>query len=440
MENDGGSNSNSNNQQTCASDKVTVNNAENNSLNDNTIASSKSNNNDNSHNKEGGQTKDTENTTKDTDMSSAWQEQAQHCKVLGDSSFRLKDYAQAIQHYTAALSLDPDNATILSNRSAAYLVSGISKSKALHDAQACVQLGGMGLKGYSRLAAAQQALGRYVEAYETWKKILAEDPQHKAALQGVSDCEPHLPKQSKHDEDAPAAKDDVDELDDFFDDVEQVVQDQKVQKAQAMEDKPTKAIANSKQSLGTVDDQISRLLAPHYAWKNLNPYLVLDIDHTASLEDVARRYKALSLLLHPDKNQSHARPDQVQLAYDEVLKAKQQIIDNPDKRKHVQDLIEQGMIQGKRDYKEQKELSLEDCQKKAVQRLFAQVEQARREVEARERKQEQREKQQEREEIDKQKQSMAFDKNWQQDERVNKRIGSWREFSTKKKKVNDEEE
>ena len=54
-----------------------------------------------------------------------------------------------------------DNKVYYSNRSAAYIKAD-SKSKALWDAQKCVELAPDWVKGYSRLGAAQQSLKRLV--------------------------------------------------------------------------------------------------------------------------------------------------------------------------------------------------------------------------------------------------------------------------------------
>jgi len=74
------------------------------------------------------------------DSSDDWKIQRDAEKQLGDASFRSGDYRTALAHYTAALSVDPDFAVALSNRSACYMKVG-EKSRTLHDAQACVGLG-----------------------------------------------------------------------------------------------------------------------------------------------------------------------------------------------------------------------------------------------------------------------------------------------------------
>ena len=38
-------------------------------------------------------------------------------------------------------------------------------------------------------------------------------------------------------------------------------------------------------------------------YRNLNPYEVLQVDPDATLDDVKKKYRRLSILVHPDKNQ-----------------------------------------------------------------------------------------------------------------------------------------
>lgn len=393
-----------------------------------------------------------------------WKIQRDAQKHLADTAFRSGDYKSAIEGYTAALSLDPEFAVCLSNRSAAYLKNN-EKSKALHDAQECVRLGTMKSKGHSRLAAALQSLGRHEQALINWKKVVKEDPNNGAAKNGVEVCQKELDKlkekereeeqarkKEKEEEKAAAetAKDDGDSLlDDFFDDVDtaasQVAKEKEMAIAAASQQIPTNAIKNSKKDLGTAGSQIERLLQTNYKWKNFNPFHVLDIPHTASKDDISKRYKALSLLLHPDKNTGNER---VQLAYDEVLKAKQ-LLDDDNKANHCRQLAEQGMIVGQSEWEQKQRQrkaqkkgggrdnddddTLESFQRKAILKIFADVEYKRREVEKRERDYDVREKQKEEEEEQKARDERKFDKNWKKDERVKTRIGNWRQFQVKKK-------
>ena len=373
--------------------------------------------------------------TTDPDSNEDWKVQLDANKGLGDNAFRSGDYPTAIHHYTAALSLDPSHATLLSNRSAAYLKNG-EKSKALHDAQ---KIGDrMGLKGTSRLAAALQALGRWDKALAEWERILKQDGQHKAALEGQKVCQAAVKaaqeeEKAKEQEEPEKTEDDL--LDDFFDDVEEVAAETKKQQLAADEPVATEAIRNHKKDLGTAESQIDRLLAENYKWRNLNPFFVLDIPHTASTDDISRRYKALSLLLHPDKNRGKDT-DRVQEAYDQVLKAKAKLADE-DKARHVRQLVEEGVKQATEDWEKEgakDRKKLKDMQDKAVQKIFAQVEYNRRQLEERTRNQEKRERDQEEEEIQKERNTRDFDTKWKQEERVDKRIGNWRDFAKKKKK------
>jgi DnaJ family protein C protein 8 len=385
--------------------------------------------------------KSNNNHTTDTDD---WKIQRDACKLQADQAFQSADYASAIHHYTAALSVDPDFCVAYSNRSAAYLRNG-EKSKALQDANQCIALGGMPAKGYSRQAAALQALGRWEAALESWKQVIALETQNAAAVKGVHDCQLRVQQQQeqlardKPQGDDDDEKDPGDDLDDFFNDVEVAAALVKMEKTAAAQPQATDAIKNQKKSLGTPVQQIERLLQTNYQWRNLNPFHVLDVPHTATAEEISRRYKGLSLLLHPDKNQTEPR---AQEAYDEVLKAKA-MLDDELKATHCRQLVEKGMIRGQAEYdKLQKSVgprpaangvSLPELQSKAVQRIFADIEHKRREIERRERRYEQRTQKQEDEEEQKEINGRKFDKEWKQEDRVDKRIGNWRDFEKKKK-------
>ena len=403
-----------------------------------------------------------------------WQVQRDHHKQLADTAFKCQGFKTAIDEYSKAISLDPDFVVLYSNRSAAYLRNS-EKSKALKDAEKCVALDPKFAKGYSRLGAALHSLRRYDKAKEAYHQVLTLDANNAVAKKGIQDCEAELERQRKEHEqqkevfeeqfkaqkgeatdaattssmpaedgdnkDKSAEKtgededDDDDLLNDFFDDVEEAVAEKKNKKAAANEEvKATNAIKNQKLDLGTTASQIERLLKPNYEWRNLNPFYVLQLTHDANEEEISRRYKALSLLLHPDKNHGN---EQAQLAYDQVQKAKT-ILSDSTRAKHAQMLAEEGAKIGQQlwDKSDQKTDSLEAFQERETLRIFAQVEQKRREVEERERKFEQRERQQEDEAEEKERQSRKFDKQWRDEERVGKRVGNWRDFANggKKKK------
>ena len=235
-------------------------------------------------------------------------------------------------------------------------------------------------------------------------------------------------------------------LDDFFSEVEKVTE-KKPKPAKTDEAKSESSgvrIKTQISDLGTSASQIDRLLQVNYEWKNLNPFNVLDLPHTIDDESIiSARYRALSLLVHPDKCPDD--PVRAKTAFEQVRKAMTQMNDE-DKRRHVQALVEEGMKQGKRDWdatkskgnaftttdasKEDKE-GLAQAQKKAVMKIFAEIEQKRRNIERRKHEFEQRERAQEDEEKAKEKNEREHDKKWREGDRVEKRIGNWRDFSGK---------
>ncbi len=405
-------------------------------------------------------------STEETPEVEDWQIQRDEHKKSADAAFRVGGFKTAIDQYTKAISLDPEFVVLYSNRSAAFLANGES-SKALRDARKCVELDASFVKGHSRLGAALLALKRFEQAKSSYEFVLEKDATNKAALKGVDVCKREITKRmtmeeqkrqqeeqerkeamekAKAEEEAEQAGDDDDDDDDdllvgFFDEVEEVVTKKKEVTAAS-----SNAIRNDRETLGTTPEQIERLLQPRYEWRNLNPYFVLQLKAaTATDDDISRRYKALSLLLHPDKNRSklatEEERDRAQLAYDQVQKAKI-ILQDADRKKHIQSLVEEGMKIGesrwKRDHggksDEESTKALESVQEKEVMRIFAQIEHKRREVEDRERKFEQREQQQQDDQEDKERRERKFDKQWREKDRVDKRVGNWRDFDTKKKR------
>jgi tetratricopeptide (TPR) repeat protein len=183
-----------------------------------------------------------------------WQIQRDDFKAEGDAAFRAGGFRTAISAYSSAIDLDPDMVVLYSNRSAAYLANSES-SKALRDAQKCVELDPAFAKGYSRLASALFALRRYDKAKEAYEQALEKESNNAAAIQGVEACNKELEKlRIQQQEDAqweeaeskaPAvAEENVkkdkeeDDLADFFDEVEEVVTKQKEKVAAVMTAKP----------------------------------------------------------------------------------------------------------------------------------------------------------------------------------------------------------
>lgn len=55
-------------------------------------------------------------------------------------------------------------------------------------------------------------------------------------------------------------------------------------------------------SVLTPKQQLDRLLRPGSTYFNLNPYEVLQVEADATVDEIKKKYRRLSILVHPDKN------------------------------------------------------------------------------------------------------------------------------------------
>jgi len=104
---------------------------------------------------------------------------------LGDAFAAKSDFATAIDHYTAALKVDPDNASIRLQRSKAYAAAG--------QLDAAAADGELVLKSTPTSAAAQfslaticQAQHRYPEALQHYRQTLKLSPDYVVALNNAA--------------------------------------------------------------------------------------------------------------------------------------------------------------------------------------------------------------------------------------------------------------
>ena len=88
----------------------------------------------------------------------------------------------------------------------------------------------------------------------------------------------------------------------------------------------------------TPKQQIERLLRPGCTYRNLNPYEVLQIDPETPIEDIRRKYRRLSILVHPDKNQDD--PERAQAAFDAVKKS-YALLDDEKTRKKCEEIVDE---------------------------------------------------------------------------------------------------
>jgi len=88
----------------------------------------------------------------------------------------------------------------------------------------------------------------------------------------------------------------------------------------------------------TSKQQIDRLLKPGYTYRNLNPFEVLQVDPDLKLDEIKKKFRRLSILVHPDKNPNDQ--ERAQTAFDAVKRAWSSLED-VNTRKAALELVEE---------------------------------------------------------------------------------------------------
>eukprot|EP01038_Epipyxis_sp_PR26KG_P007406 gene7406-10095_t len=109
-------------------------------------------------------------------------------KEAGNKFLQAKQFDEAINAYTEAINLDPNDHVFFSNRSAAYLSKG-DANNALSDSVRCIDLNPTWAKGYSRKGAALHALKRYNDAVEVYRTGLKIAPSDTGLLSGLEEVQ-----------------------------------------------------------------------------------------------------------------------------------------------------------------------------------------------------------------------------------------------------------
>ncbi|CAI7663717.1 unnamed protein product [Penicillium pancosmium] len=105
-------------------------------------------------------------------------------KSEGNKAFSAKDYPTAIEKFTQALEIEPENHILYSNRSAVYNAQS-EYQKALDDAEKAIGIKGDWSKGHLRKGAAYRGLGDLLAAYDSYEEALKLEPGNAQAKSGL---------------------------------------------------------------------------------------------------------------------------------------------------------------------------------------------------------------------------------------------------------------
>ena len=101
-------------------------------------------------------------------------------KAKGNAAFSSGNFKEALEAFSAAIGVDPNNHVLYSNRSGAYAAMQDFEN-AKKDAELCIEKKNDWFKGYSRLGAALHGLKQFDQAASQYEKALSLAPENNKA-------------------------------------------------------------------------------------------------------------------------------------------------------------------------------------------------------------------------------------------------------------------
>ncbi|XP_048239468.1 dnaJ homolog subfamily C member 8-like [Haliotis rufescens] len=198
-------------------------------------------------------------------------------------------------------------------------------------------------------------------------------------------------------------------------------------------------------SVLTPKQQIDRLNRPGSTYFNLNPFDVLQVDPDLPLADVKKKYRQMSILVHPDKNLDDK--DRSQKAFEALNKA-YKTLENEEGLKRCQEIVEEAQVRTDEMLKQKRKQLKKEGKSTAVPeddmtkykhsvyvqtcKLFADLERMRQERETKDMHERKRKAEQDADDEEKKKVEAEWKKNYE--ESRTDRVDSWRSWKGSKSK------
>lgn len=98
-------------------------------------------------------------------------------KEQGNEQFKARNYPVALELYTKAIEVEPNNHIFYSNRAACYMKMD-KFQEALEDSEKCIQINHTFAKGYQRKGSALGKLEKFWESFVSYSKGSLYDPSN----------------------------------------------------------------------------------------------------------------------------------------------------------------------------------------------------------------------------------------------------------------------